>query len=72
MDLQKGIIMEKKNERGTNVACVVFSHETGTKGGEDALITALEGKYNALRDKLIADSLMQQVNYVISTVRAAS
>ena len=72
VDLQRGIIMEKKNERGRNVASVVFSHETGTKGGEDALITALEGKYDALRDKLIADSLMQQVNYVISTIRAAS
>ncbi|XP_071495122.1 uncharacterized protein [Diadema antillarum] len=50
-----------KNEKNENVTIVVTSTDLTTKAGENQLIEALEAKYDALKDKLLADALMKQL-----------
>ncbi|CAH1784103.1 unnamed protein product [Owenia fusiformis] len=44
---------------GKNIAHVVFAAEH-IKAGDTDMVEALEGKYDALRDKLLAEALMKQ------------
>ena len=44
-----------------NIALVVFSPERSDGSTESDLIEALKGKYDALKDKLLAEALMKEV-----------
>ena len=44
-----------------NIALVVFSPERSDGSAESDLIEALKGKYDALKDKLLAEALMKEV-----------
>lgn len=44
-----------------NIAALVLSPESSLRADEDSLIMAVEGKYDALRDQLIMEALMNQV-----------
>lgn len=50
-----------------NIAVVLLTSETcdSSSNEETEILEALDGKYDALRDKLLAEVLMKQVNYVI-------
>lgn len=57
-------INERKTNSRRNVAYVVFSPEMSLEMSVDTdadLVEALEGKYDALRDKLLAEALIKQV-----------
>ena len=62
--LQSKIIEDKKNEVRENVAVVILTSETcdSSSNEETELLEALDGKYDALRDKLLAEALMRQVS----------
>ncbi|CAC5415800.1 unnamed protein product [Mytilus coruscus] len=64
--LQTKIIEEKRNEVRENIAIVLLTSETcdSSSNEETELLEALDGKYDALRDKLLAEVLMRQVNYM--------
>ena len=47
-----------------NIALVVFSPERTDGTTESDLIEALKGKYDALKDKLLAEALIKQVNFI--------
>ena len=53
--------MEKKFGKNENVAVVVTTADVSTKGDDDELVEALENKFDALRDKVLAEALMKQV-----------
>ena len=59
--LQQQNIMEKKFGKNENVAVVVTTADVSTKGDDDELVEALENKFDALRDKVLAEALMKQV-----------
>ena len=61
--LQSKIIEDKKNEVRENVAVVILTSETcdSSSNEETELLEALDGKYDALRDKLLAEALMRQL-----------
>ncbi|XP_064633679.1 golgin subfamily A member 4-like [Lineus longissimus] len=61
IELQKTIVQDMKIARIENVAVALFSPEEGKKAGEKELMSALEGKYDALRDKLLMEALIQQL-----------
>ena len=44
-----------------NIALVVLSPDPAGGAQDDDLIEALQEKYDALRDKLLAEALMKQV-----------
>ena len=44
-----------------NIALVVFSPERSDGSTESDLIEALKGKYDALKDKLLAEALLKEV-----------
>ena len=44
-----------------NIALVVFSPEHSDGSTESEIIEALKGKYDALKDKLLAEALIKQV-----------
>ncbi|XP_022298182.2 uncharacterized protein LOC111107326 isoform X1 [Crassostrea virginica] len=57
-------INERKTSSRRNVAYVVFSPEMSLEMSVDTdadLVEALEGKYDALRDKLLAEALIKQL-----------
>ncbi|CAC5415799.1 unnamed protein product [Mytilus coruscus] len=60
--LQTKIIEEKRNEVRENIAIVLLTSETcdSSSNEETELLEALDGKYDALRDKLLAEVLMRQ------------
>ncbi|CAC5415796.1 unnamed protein product [Mytilus coruscus] len=61
--LQTKIIEEKRNEVRENIAIVLLTSETcdSSSNEETELLEALDGKYDALRDKLLAEVLMRQL-----------
>ncbi|XP_055999875.1 trichohyalin-like isoform X3 [Ostrea edulis] len=60
--MQLAQINDRKLNRRENVAYVVFSPEMFLEISTDVdLIEALEGKYDALRDKLLAEALIKQL-----------
>lgn len=64
--MQLAQINDRKLNRRENVAYVVFSPEMFLEISTDVdLIEALEGKYDALRDKLLAEALIKQVSILI-------
>ncbi len=65
--LQQQNITEKKFGKNENVAVVVTTPDVSTKANDDDLVEALENKFDALRDKLLAEALVKQVrdNYPV-------
>ncbi|XP_078596993.1 uncharacterized protein LOC144873475 isoform X1 [Branchiostoma floridae x Branchiostoma japonicum] len=59
--VQKQCLELLKQGRSENVSVVVLAPEVTKEAGQDELIDALEGKYDALRDKLIAEALAKQM-----------
>ena len=59
--LQKESLEAIRLEKHENVAVVITSTDLGTQADESQLVEALEAKYDALKDKLLADALMKQV-----------
>ncbi|XP_052070817.1 trichohyalin-like isoform X2 [Mytilus californianus] len=61
--LQMKIIEEKRNEVRENISIVLLTSETcdSSSNEETELLEALDGKYDALRDKLLAEVLMRQL-----------
>ena len=59
VELQQAYI-QQANFPDENVAAVLFVTDNDSSS-EDQLLDALDSKYDALRDKLIAQALMQQV-----------
>ena len=60
IELQVKLMYNKKYQRGENIATVLFTADS-SKAGQKELLEALESKYDALRDKLLAEALIQQV-----------
>ena len=60
--VQESLLYERTAVMVSNVAAVVMAPEEIPDSGEDALIQTLEDKYDALRDKLIAEALLNQVS----------
>ncbi|XP_055958286.1 putative autophagy-related protein 11 [Patella vulgata] len=58
--LANQLTSDQHNKRCNNVATIVFSTYAIRESTEDELLTALEGKYDALRDKLIVEALINQ------------
>ena len=48
-----------------NIALVVFSPEHLDGSTESEIIEALKGKYDALKDKLLAEALIKQVIFYV-------
>ena len=60
--LQSRLINQRKTGTLDNVLVVVFSPDCSLEGNTQAdVLEALDGKYDALRDKLLAEALMKQV-----------
>ncbi|XP_066283910.1 trichohyalin-like isoform X2 [Branchiostoma lanceolatum] len=59
--VQKQCLELLKQGRSENVSIVVLAAEVTKEAGQEELIDALEGKYDALRDKLIAEALAKQM-----------
>ncbi|EDO46860.1 predicted protein, partial [Nematostella vectensis] len=59
--LQKEHIAARAQDTLANVRAVLTRGEEGVAADEDELVQALESKYDALRDKLMAEALMKQV-----------
>lgn len=61
VSIQVKLIEETKQQKSDNVAIVIFTEE---KDEQNALLAALDSKYDALREKLLIEALMAQVNNV--------
>ncbi|XP_078676996.1 uncharacterized protein LOC144913832 [Branchiostoma floridae x Branchiostoma belcheri] len=59
--VQKQCLELLKQGRSENVSVVVLAAEVTKEAGQEELMDALEGKYDALRDKLIAEALAKQM-----------
>lgn len=62
MNLQRTLVTEIKHQIADNLSAILFAAEVSTKGGKAELLNALDEKYDVLRDKLIMEALMNQVN----------
>ncbi|XP_077983007.1 uncharacterized protein LOC144437842 isoform X2 [Glandiceps talaboti] len=58
---QEEQIKERKQNKNENVAVVLLRRDESKKTGENELVEALEGKYDALKDKLIAEALLHEM-----------
>jgi len=63
-ELQHMISKERKLNVCDNVAVIVFRAEALDGDSNTDLIEALDGKFDALRDKLLAEALLKQVIFV--------
>ena len=61
VELQNHHIEARQTETLSNVVTVVTRPEEVSDANDNELVQALEDKYDALRDKLIADALIKQV-----------
>ncbi|XP_041457735.1 trichohyalin-like isoform X3 [Lytechinus variegatus] len=59
--LQKESLEAIKLDIHENVAIVITSTDLGNQADESQLVEALEAKYDALKDKLLAEALMKQM-----------
>ncbi|XP_022097553.1 trichohyalin-like isoform X2 [Acanthaster planci] len=59
--VQQQNIQDQKNERNENVAVVVMTADLSKKAGEEELVDALQGKFDALKDKILTEALMKQI-----------
>ena len=57
-------MQDKQNEVVPNVADLLFSADEGHSTAQDELLDALDGKYDALREKLIIEALIKEVSCV--------
>ena len=55
---------QRKSVKSDNIVNVATRDEASMKSGEDALLDALDSKYDALRDKLLAEALIAQVSHI--------
>lgn len=60
-NFQNKILQDRKATMADNISLVVFSPEKSDGTTESDLIEALRGKYDALKDKLMAEALMKEV-----------
>ncbi|XP_052249024.1 uncharacterized protein LOC127856876 isoform X2 [Dreissena polymorpha] len=58
---EKKILQDTKSNMADNIACIVLSLDPKDSSNTDDIIEALEGKYDALRDKLLAEALMKEL-----------
>ena len=63
IESQEQILEELRKNHCINIASLVFSPDVFQPDGEevDPLVEALDGKYDALRDKLLMEALINQV-----------
>ena len=61
MQIQSQIVFEHKHQRANSVAAVVLVMDATKEAGDAELVDALKSKYDALKDKLLMESLMNQV-----------
>ena len=66
--LQAENLEAMKNEKNENVAIVITITDLSTQADENQLIEALESKYDALKDKLLAEALMKQVKTKLNSI----
>ncbi|XP_060082221.1 trichohyalin-like [Ylistrum balloti] len=59
--LQSDVIQSRRVNAAENVAVVVFSPESTDGSSDTELLEALDGKFDALRDKLLAEALIKQL-----------
>ncbi|XP_069101140.1 trichohyalin-like isoform X2 [Argopecten irradians] len=59
--LQSEVMQSRKVNAAENVAAVVFSSDSTDGSSDTDLLEALDGKFDALRDKLLAEALMKQL-----------
>ncbi|OWF34681.1 hypothetical protein KP79_PYT11450 [Mizuhopecten yessoensis] len=60
-ELQAAVLQSRKVNAAENIAVVVFSPESTDGNTDTELLEALDGKFDALRDKLLAEALMKQL-----------
>ena len=65
--VQQQNIEDQKNERNENVAAVLTTPDLSKRAGEEELVDALQGKFDALKDKILAEALMNQVTFISET-----
>ena len=67
IESQEQILEELRKNHCINIASLVFAPNVFKPEGEevDPLVEALDGKYDALRDKLLMQALINQVLYGI-------
>ena len=61
VNLQVQLVSEIKHQVADNVAAILFSAEQAGGTGKGDVLNALDSKYDALRDKLLMEALMNQV-----------
>ncbi|XP_071784125.1 uncharacterized protein [Asterias amurensis] len=59
--VQQQNIEDQKKERNENVAVVLTTADLSKKAGEEELVDALQGKFDALKDQILAEALMNQI-----------
>ena len=59
--MQSKLIAERNCRAGDSVVAIVTALEESGSSSEEEVLDALESKYDALRDKLLAEALIQQV-----------
>ncbi|XP_041349458.1 uncharacterized protein LOC121368777 [Gigantopelta aegis] len=60
-NMQTMIKLNLENSRCENLATILFSPEEPGLEAADELVEAVEGKYNALNDKLLTEALINQI-----------
>ena len=58
---EQKVLGDTKSNMADNIALVVLSPDPAGGAQDDDLMEALQEKYDALRDKLLAEALMKQV-----------
>ncbi|XP_071961658.1 uncharacterized protein [Antedon mediterranea] len=61
VELQEKHLTEIKQQKVENVAITLTRIDKAKTTGDTEIVEALEGKYDALKDKILAEALMQQV-----------
>ena len=59
---QEKIVYEKRCSMLVNVAAILFRDEPLSAESDDVIVQNLKDKYDALRDKILAEALLAQVS----------
>ncbi len=65
IELQVKILYQRKTRSSENVAAVLFGPESDALE-EEGILNAVNGKYDALRQKLLLEALVNQVSCTAS------
>lgn len=60
-DAEQKVLQDMKSNMADNVVLVVLSPDPADGTKDDDVLEALQEKYDALKDKLLAEALMKQV-----------